>query len=196
MSVRRGFTLLELLVAIVVTGVVALLVYGAVGAAAEVRTRVAAERDSLQSARAMRAAIEDALRNARSAFAYGDTVFVLDDRSDASGRPADRLSFVSAGALAPLTPDADWAVTIEPTPDGLVLTGAPIGFAAPARVVARLAGVTGLEVRALPTRGGAPWTDRWTDGTTLPQAVELTYWSDTGAVGLPIRVVLPGGGPR
>jgi prepilin-type N-terminal cleavage/methylation domain-containing protein len=195
-SARRGFTLIELLVAIVLTGVVALLVYGAVGAATEVQARVGAERDALQSERAMRAAIEDALRNARPSAAYGDTVFELDDEISPTGRPADRLSFVAAGGLAPLTADADWVVTIEPSPDGLLLTGVPIGFAAPPRAAARLAGVTGLEVRALPAGASASWTDRWSARTELPRAVELTLWADSGAIGPPIVVAVPLGVPR
>ena len=193
---RRGFTLLELLVAIVLAGVVALLVYGAAGAAAEVQERLGEQRGAVQSARAMRVAVGDALRNARPALAYGDTAFVLDDRTDESGRPADRLSFVAAGVLPPLTPDADWAVTIEPTPDGLVLAAVPLGFAEPRRVVARLAGVVGLDVRVLPPDRGQSWTDRWDQRAKLPRAVELTYWADTGALGVPLRLVLPAGGER
>jgi prepilin-type N-terminal cleavage/methylation domain-containing protein len=198
MSARRsrGFTLLELIVAIVLAGVVALLVYGAAGAGADIQERLSGKRAAVQSSRAMRVAIEDALRNARPALGYGDTVFTLEDRTDDAGRPADRLSFVAAGALAPLTPDADWAVTIEPTPEGLVLAAAPLGFAEPPRVVARLASVTGLDVRALAAGPGQPWSERWVLRTKLPRAVELTYWADTGAIGSPFRLVLPTDGER
>jgi hypothetical protein len=187
---------LELLVAVVLAGVVALLVYGAASAGADVHERLWAKRDALQSARAMRIAIVDALRNARPALAYGDTVFALEDRTDPSGRPADRLSFVAAGALPPLTADADWAVTIEPTPEGLVLTAVPLGFAEPPRAIARLVGVTGLDVRVLLPGPGQSWADRWVQRTKLPRAVELTYWADTGMAGSPVRLVLPAGGER
>jgi prepilin-type N-terminal cleavage/methylation domain-containing protein len=198
MSARRarGFTLLELIVAVVLAGVVALLVYGAAGAAADIQERLWAKRAAVQSSRAMRVAIEDALRNVRPALRYGDTVLTLEDRTDGAGRPADRLSFVAAGSFAPLTPDADWAVTIEPTPDGLILAAVPFGFAEPPRVVARLAGVTGLDVRVLAPGPGQSWSDRWTLRTKLPRAVELTYVADTGAVGSSFRLVLPAGGER
>jgi prepilin-type N-terminal cleavage/methylation domain-containing protein len=189
--VRRGFTLIELLLATVLTGVVALLVYGAAGAAADVQARVGARRDALQSERGMRTAIEDALRSARPSAAYGDTVFELDDEIGPTGRPADRLSFVAAGGLAPLTGDADWTVTIAASAEGLLLTGVPIGFAAPTPVAARWAGVTGLDVRALPAGAGASWTDHWSARTELPRAVELMLWADSGAIGPPIRVALP-----
>jgi prepilin-type N-terminal cleavage/methylation domain-containing protein len=192
----RGFTLLELIVAVVLAGVVALLVYGAAGAAADIQERLWAKRAAVQSARAMRVAIEDALRNARPALRYGDTVLVLEDRTDDAGRPADRLSFVAAGALAPLTPDADWSVTLAPTAEGLTLAAIPLGFAEPSRVVARLAGVVGLDVRVLPPGPGQSWSDRWTLRTKLPRAVELTYWADTGAIGSPVRLALPAGAER
>jgi prepilin-type N-terminal cleavage/methylation domain-containing protein len=198
MSARhaRGFTLLELIVAVVLAGVVALLVYGAAGAAADIQERLWAKRAAIQSSRAMRVAIEDALRNARPALRYGDTVLILEDGTDDAGRPADRLSFVTAGTLAPLTADADWTVTIEPTAEGLTLAALPLGFAEPQRVVARLAGVTGLDVRVLPQGPGQSWSTRWTQQTKLPRAVELTYWADTGAIGSPVRLALPAGGER
>jgi prepilin-type N-terminal cleavage/methylation domain-containing protein len=192
----RGFTLLELIVAIVLAGVVALLVYGAAGAAADIQERLSAKRDAVQASRAMRVAIEDALRKLRPALRYGDTVFTLEDRTNDAGRPADRLSFVTAGPLAPLTPDADWAVTIEPTPDGLVLVAVPLGFAEPQRVVARLGSITGFDVRVLPAGPGQSWSDRWIQTTKLPRAVELIYWADTGVVGSPFRLVLSAGGER
>jgi len=196
-SVRRsGFTLLELIVAVVLAGVVALLVYGAAGAAADVQERLWATRDALQSERTMRIAIADALRNARPPLAYRDSVFLLEDRTDPAGHPADRLSFVAAGGLPPLTADADWVVTIEPTPEGLLLAAVPLGFAAPLRVIARLPSITGLEVRVLSPGPGQSWGDRWALHTKLPRAVELTYWADTGAVGLPLRLVVPAGGDR
>jgi prepilin-type N-terminal cleavage/methylation domain-containing protein len=198
MSARhvRGFTLLELIVAVVLAGVVALLVYGAAGAAADIQERLWAKRAAVQSSRAMRVAIEDALRNARPALRYGDTALVLDDAVGDAGRPADRLTFVTAGTLAPLTADADWAVTIEPTAEGLTLAAVPFGFAEQPRVVARLAGVTGLDVRVLPPGPGQSWSNRWTQHTKLPRAVELTYWADTGAVGSPVRLALPAGAER
>ena len=192
---RRGFTVLELLVAIVVAGIVATLIYGAAGAAADVQQRLSVSHDALQSQRALRATLFDALRNARPPQSYNDTVFTLENRSGGGGRPADRLFFVTAGVLPPLTSDADWDVSIEATPTGLVIVAAPQGFAQPSRVLARVPGITGLDVRVLPASGRS-WTDDWPQRNRLPRAVELTFLADTGVVGPPMHVLLPAGGER
>lgn len=194
MSWRRGFTLLEMLVALVVTGVVALLVYGAADAAITTQEGLAEHRRALQAETAFRTMLHDALRNAQPARARGDTTFLLEDGWDALGRPRDRLSFVTAGAFPPLTADADWAVTIEPTRAGLVLTAVPIGVAAPPRVVAGPQEITGLDIRIQqPTRERA-WLARWRFPSLVPRAIELVYWSDSGPLGAPVRLALPLGG--
>ena len=190
---RRAFTLLELLVAMVLAGIVALLVYGAAQAGFDTETRLAADRRALQLERAMRTLLEDALRNARPAPRVGEAAFMLEDRTSPGGAPADRLWFVSRGGFPPLTPDADWLIDVEATPAGLAVSATPLGARATTRLAGLLPGVTGLDIRVQPPGGGA-WTGRWQMPAVFPRAVELTYWSDSGRVGLPIVVALPLGG--
>jgi prepilin-type N-terminal cleavage/methylation domain-containing protein len=190
---RRGFTLLELLIALVLAGVVALLVYGAVHAGADTEARIAAARRRWQSQQAMRTLIEDALRNARPALRAGDAAFALQTRTAADGVPQDRLTFVTRGGFPPLTGDADWRVTIEATPAGVSAVAIPLGTRAPARVAGTLAGMTGIEIRVQPP-GGGPWSRQWTLPAAFPRAVALTFWSDSGPSGAPLRVTLPLGG--
>ena len=191
MKARAAFTLMELLVAIVVAGIVALLVYGAAGAAIATQERLTARRAAAQTERAMRAVLTDALRNARSSTRFGETTLVIEDGATPAGRPADRLSFVTSGGTPPLTDEVDWRVVFESTADGVTLTGVPLGMSNPPHVVVRAPGLVGVDVRAL--RPGA--TAKWTEGSAafaqVPRAVEITYWSDTAAVGPPARVVLP-----
>lgn len=191
---RAGFTILELLVAITLAGVVAVLVYGAAGAGIETGRRLEESRRVLQRARAMRVTLEDALRNARPALRLGDTAFVLEDLQDMSGRPVDRLSFITAGGLPPLAAEGDWFVILAPTPEGLRLSAAPAGVRDATPVVALLPGVTGLEVRVQGLGAAAPWSGRWSFRSVVPRAVELTYWDDGGPLGLPLLVALPLGG--
>jgi prepilin-type N-terminal cleavage/methylation domain-containing protein len=190
-SARPAFTLLELLVAIVVAGIVALLVYGAAGAAMTTHERLAARRAASQTARAMRAVLTDALRNARPSTRFGETAFAIEDGTTPQGRPADRLSFVTSGGTPPLTGDVDWRVVLESTADGLTLTGVPLGMSDPPRIVVRAPGLGGVDVRALRPGAAGKWTDGGAAFAQVPRAVEITYWSDSGAVGLPARVVLP-----
>jgi prepilin-type N-terminal cleavage/methylation domain-containing protein len=190
---RRGFTLLELLVAIVLAGVVALLVYGTSRAASDTETRLAASRRAWQSQRAMRTLLEDALRNARSPLRPGDPAFQLQTQTSGRGVPSDRLTFVTRGGFPPLTGDADWRVTVEATPAGLSVIAVPLGVRAAARLAGLVPGVTGVEIR-VQTPGGGPWNRQWALPAAFPRAVVLTFWNDSAAIGAPLRVALPLGG--
>ncbi len=186
-----GFTLLEVLVALVLASIVALLVYGAARAGSDVEARLATHRRGVQTERAARAVLQDALRNVRLGARADDSTFVLDARRDARGRPVDRLSFKTSGGLPPLTSDANWLVTVEPTPAGLAVVGVPAGVRAAPRLLALLPGVTGLAVRVLARDSAASWAERWSFPALLPRAVELTYWSAAGPLAPPLRVALP-----
>jgi prepilin-type N-terminal cleavage/methylation domain-containing protein len=192
---RGGFTLVELVVALVLAGVVALLVYGVAAAGADTQQRLRQRGLAVQQARAFRATLADALRNARPTLIRGDTAFNLEVRRDGAGRPRDRIAFVTAGAFPPLTADADWAVTVEPSPQGVLLEAVPLGVAAPAPVLLRLPGVTGLDVRVLGASRPREWTKRWAFPSLVPPGVELTFWTDSGpGADPPVRLMLPLGG--
>ena len=190
MKRRAGFTLIEVLVSLVLMAVVSLLVYGAALAARATQARILNERRSIQSALAMRLLLEGALTGAQTVLLAPDTVFLLESRVSGRGIPLDRLTFVASGNLPPLSPGADWAVTLEPTADGLRLMGGPTGVRTPSRPLALLPGVTGLGVRVRDPEGGASWIPDWNFPELLPEAVELTYWTDSGPVGLPLSVSL------
>lgn len=188
---RVGFTLIEVLVSLVLMAVVSLLVYGAAQAARETQAKILEERRSLQSALAMRLLLEGALAGAQTALLAPDTVFLLESRVSGRGIPQDRLTFVASGNLPPLSPGADWTVTLEPTAGGLRLMGGPMGVRTPSRPLALLPGVTGLAVRVRDPEGGLGWIPEWNFPELLPEAVELTYWTGSGPVGVPLTVSLP-----
>lgn len=191
---RRGFTLLEVLLAIVLLGIVVLLVYGTAGVTLDTERRLADWRSAFQSSRAWQATIEDALRNTYPALVRGDTAFSVETDYAGGGRPMDRLRFVTAGSFPPLTPDADWEVTLAPTSTGLALLAAPLGVAAPPRMILGRPEVRGLDVRVLAGDEVGEWSDRWEFPTLVPAAVELTYWGEDGPIGPPVRLALPLGG--
>ena len=191
MRARAAFTLIELLVAIVVAGIVALLVYGAAGAAIATQERLAARRAAVQTVRAIRAVLTDALRNARPSTRFGEPAFVIEDGATPAGRPADRLSFVTSGGTPPFTGEVDWRVVLESTADGVTLTGVPLGMSDPPHVVVRAPGLIGVDVRALGLGAAGKWSEGRVAFAQIPRAVEVTYWSDSGAVGVPTTVVFP-----
>lgn len=188
---RRGFTLIELVIALTLVGVVALLVYGAANAALDTQSRIEERQLAVRAERAWLALVEDALRNARPGAAYGAPVFIVEQNSDPEGRPRDRLKFITAGGTPPLTADADWEVTIEPTDAGLTMVAAPVGVDAPPRLLVGLPGKTGLDVRVHGASMEAEWLEDWRLDRLVPRAIELTYWTDSGPSGPPVLLNLP-----
>lgn len=193
MSGRRGFTLLELMVALAVTGIVALLVYGAAAAAMDTEQRLRERASQGRAERAWRAILEAALRNVRSADDYGRPTLRIDSLSRGPGGPVDRLWFITAGALPPLTPDADWEVLVEPVEGGRIgMTATPIGVSVPARRILAPPAVTGLQVQAWSEAGRPGWVEDW--GLAVPpRAVALTYWSGGRPLGTTVHLSLPRG---
>jgi type II secretory pathway pseudopilin PulG len=185
--------LLELLIAIVLASVVALLVYGTAAVGTDTQERVLAARRNIATQNAFRATLVDALRNARAASYRGETVLTLEDRVDASGRPADRLSFVTAGGGPPLTSDTEWAVTLEPTGSGVQMVARAVGVVRAPAVVVNLPGAVGLDVRVLTPGPFGEWEESWGMYDPLPGAAGLTFWVHQGATAEDIVVTIPSG---
>lgn len=175
------------MVAIVLTSLVVLLAYAAAQVSFDARARLGANLSTLQGARAVRALLQDALRNARAPQRPGDAGFTL---------TGGRLSFVAAGGAPPLDPDYDWLVTLQPKAGGLDLSAAPVGHAPAARapVAFRVPGVTRWEVQVL-APGASQWMAEWPATTVLPRAVAIGLWHDSEPLGPPLQVVLSPGGP-
>jgi prepilin-type N-terminal cleavage/methylation domain-containing protein len=176
---RRGFTLLEVMVAVVLTSVVALAAYAAARVSAEAQARVVTDLRSVRSERAARQTVLDLLHNVRLPRQRGDTAFMLRN---------DTLSFVAAGA-PPLDPDYDWLVTLRSGGDRFELTAVSLGGTERARVGFRWPGVSGGAVRVL-APGGATWMREWPQATVVPRAVSITFTGVSGAGPPPLHAVL------
>jgi prepilin-type N-terminal cleavage/methylation domain-containing protein len=174
-----GFTLLEVMVAIVLTSLVVLVAYAAAQVSFDARARLTAHLRAVQSTRSVRELIQGALRDARAPQRPGDAGFTLE---------GNRLSFVAAGGVEPLDPDYDWLIAIQPSTQGLVFSGVPLGHAPAAAVEFRVPDVTRWDVRVL-APAGSQWVSNWPITTLMPRAVWITFWHDSVTVGLPIRVM-------
>jgi len=181
------------MISIVLTAVVSLLVYGAVEAAHDTQSRIDREHQGLQSSLAMRLLLESALAGVQNVELALDSVFVLTPGRTARGVPGDKLTFVTSSDFPPLSPGADWIVTLQPSSLGLRLIGGPLGVRTPARVLATLPGITGLQIRVRHHQLAPRWSEEWTTRGKLPEAVELTYWTDAGPLGVPVVAALPSG---
>jgi len=187
MTGRRGFTLIEITLAVVITGLVALLAYGAISTAADVRERLEADRAERQARAAWRDLVSSAVRSVRAPLEYDAATLVVQDGSDREGRPSDRVVVTTAAEAPPLAGGTDWRVTLTAESGRLSARAMPLDGSGGERVIGGPSGMTGLEVEVL--QGGA-WRAGWRSDVELPDAVRITFWSEDGAMDVPLVLAL------
>lgn len=178
---EAGFTLLEVIVALILTSLVVMLAYGTAQVSFDAKARLGAERRALQGQRAARQMLADALRNVQPPQRPTDPPFEL---------RADRLSFVAAGGATPLDPDYDWLISVGPAGDRVALVAKPLGNAPAQEISFTLPQVTRWDVRVLVPGNTLGWLREWPAGSVLPRAVEMRFWNDSLPVGDPLLVTL------
>jgi prepilin-type N-terminal cleavage/methylation domain-containing protein len=169
---RNAFTLIEVMVALVVTGLVVSLAYGAAQAGFDTEDRLDAHRAGQERAAAMRTLLADALRHQVEGVRGGDEVFALTDRVAPGGGSADSLCLTTRGMVAPLGGSEAWNVSLWLAGDTLQLLARPLAGGVP--VEARLGKVRTFDVQALGRGLAAGWSGTWPDGDVAPDAVSLT----------------------
>jgi len=175
---QAGFTLFEVIVALMLTSLIAMLAYASAQVSFDARTLLVTDLRDLQGSRAARQILSDALRNAEPPQRPEDPGFEL---------RGNRMTFVAAGGAPPLDPDYDWFIAIGPADDRVIFTAKPLGRAPATEVSFALPGVTRWEVLV---PGQNEWVHEWPNGTVMPRAVEIRLWNDSVLVGSPLRVNL------
>jgi prepilin-type N-terminal cleavage/methylation domain-containing protein len=178
-SDRSAFTLVEVMVATVLTSVVALLAVAAAKGSVESQERLDASLRGMRSDRAVRQTLLDLLHNVRAPRRVGDTSLILTE---------DTLWLLAAGA-PPLDPDYDWLVRLHPGPAGLEVAAASVGRSPSARFGFRVPRVIRWEVRMLPP-GGSQWQREWRQAGVLPRGVSIVFRHDSAPSGPPLTVRL------
>ena len=175
MIARRGFTLIEVMIALVIGSVVVTLAYATLRAGTDTQARVSDAREADVSTTAFRAMLVDALRHAVTA--DGSDARGLHTEVDGSGRVI-ALTFVTRGITAPLGGSESWRVGLSADSTGVVLNASALDAArAPLRLVAR--GPHAFALRFLAT-DDAEWRTAWNDPTRLPAAVEVRFLDRDG----------------
>lgn len=178
----RGFTLLELLMAIVLTAVAVAIAAGALRAASDARVRVATHREHLERETRLRSALSDMLRHAPSAESVLEPLLV----TDADARGTTRLVFLSQGVRAPFGTGRIWRVELSVDQDSLVLAAWPHvqdrrGMPTTPTLRSAVSGISQLRVhfqeRASRTDRAA-WREDWPLTTTRPAAIRLSFGDD------------------
>jgi prepilin-type N-terminal cleavage/methylation domain-containing protein len=186
---RRAFTLIEVMVALVVTGLVVSMAYATMQAGLDTSDRLAVARDGDEREIVARNLLTQALRHAVPGTIGGAPVFVLRDQPQ-----GDELQFLTRGVSEPLGVSELWEISIQQTSDGTRITGRDPGnparsFASTLRRVASL----NVRVRGRDFRDG--WLESWNATDRSPVAVSIEFMDAGGRrVGAPLlaRVGLEG----
>ena len=175
MKARRGFTLVELMIALVIGSVVVLLAYSTLRAGMDVEARVTAARGADETTAALRAMLSDAIRHAVSGDARESTG--LRTETDGSGRTT-RLTFVSRGISSPLGGSGAWQIGLSADSSGVILDATPFDSTrASLRLTAR--GPRSFTLRFLAI-DDERWRTGWNDPSRLPEAVEVRFLDAQG----------------
>ncbi|MGH7470165.1 MAG: PulJ/GspJ family protein [Longimicrobiales bacterium] len=187
---RPGFTLFELLVAMVLVSVVALLTYGTARAGIDTNERLEQHRTEVEAQAIVRALLLDALRHPTEGggAAMNDLLFTIDDAVTRDGLPSDGVHFLSRGITSPLGTSAPWSVSLTPSDGGLRLLALP-GQVGPAPIDVLLPRARGLNVHVLSRTADSTWLERWDVPGRVPAAVSLEFLSERGSPVAPPLVV-------
>ena len=199
MRPRRGFTLLEVIVAITVTGLALTTAGMALTAARSTAARIEAHEARTEAESRVRALLTDMLRHAPQAEQVDEPLLVV-DRSGTT--PV--LRFLSTGVREPYGTGGVWRVEVALRDSAVVVRATPTGRDIDASpLTATLSPVTRFDVRVLEhaTRlATANWRADWPIAQDRPRAIELTWQRPDGqrpvgtgsgdAIPMPLRVLL------
>ena len=198
---RRGITLVELLVALSVTGLTVATGYASLGTLADQRDRVRSASAATVRAAAVRGEIASWIEGAYVTGEAASPPFQVTDHAE-RGHPDDELAFLTS-ADTPLG-RGDVAVRLYVdadvhTPERGLVAELTERFGARTARVELDSSVVALDVRCLSDmRGPRQWLRSWSSGELLPLGVEIRLGSGgTGRLApllrVPITVALVGG---
>lgn len=168
---RRGFTLIEVMIALVTGAIVVTLAYATLQAGTDTEARLTRANEREAALAHLRAIAGDVVRHALP----GATSLqvVRDDRGHAT-----RVDIATRGVVPPLGAGAAWMVVVERGADGVRLRASG-GVNGERALVTMARGVAGFDVRF---RGDldATWRAEWRDTLRLPQAIELRFLDGDG----------------
>jgi hypothetical protein len=165
------------MIALVLTGVVALLVYGTLRTGLGARDRQSRLHETVEADALARGLLSDAIRHPADWSSPTDTVFAIDADARAS------LRFLSRGIAAPFGTGAAWDVRVAADSagvrmiatrrarDGTSIDGATMTTSFPR--------ARALRVRAWDAATGA-WSDSWTAPQRMPAAVAIALLDANG----------------
>jgi len=189
MRQRQGFTLLEVIVAITVTGLALTTAGMALTAARNTAARIQTHEARTEADSRIRALLTDMLRHAPAAEQVDAPLLVV-DRS--GGTPV--LRFLSNGVREPYGTGGTWLVEVAVLDSVLLVRATPTGRDdGSSPLTARLSSVSSFKVRVLEHASALEsptWRADWPIAQDRPRAIELTWQLPANDAPMPLRVVL------
>jgi prepilin-type N-terminal cleavage/methylation domain-containing protein len=170
--VKRAFTLIEVVVALTIAGIIALAARAAIVAGLDTHARLQQHVAQAEGDARFRALVIQLLRHLSEAPTAATPPFVVRDTVTAAG-PSQVLEFYSRGLGFPAGSGPVAAVRIGPSDGGLTISagGADRG----STLHGTLASATALRVRLLTLSGD--WLPSWPRTLQLPAAVTVEFVS-------------------
>jgi len=177
---RAGFTLLEVIVAITVTGLALTTAGMALTAARSTAARIQTHEARTEAESRVRALLTDMLRHAPRAEQVDQPLLVVDR---AGGTPV--LRFLSTGVREPYGTGGVWVVEVALQDSTLVVRATPTGGDAGATpLTATLSPVEQFDVRVLEyatALASSAWRADWPIAQDRPRAIELSWQRVSGS---------------
>lgn len=200
---RAGFTLLELLMALVLTALSVTVASGALRAASTAGDRVREHRDTLEREARLRSMLTDMLRHPPSAESVDEPLLSLTPSTDGTAQ----LVFLSRGVRAPFGTGSIWRISLFLRADSLVLDAIPIGATRDASVLhSAIPEIEALSIAVRErardvARGGADaaipaggqrdgWRSDWPLTQSRPALIALDFGSRAATSMAPLVVAL------
>lgn len=182
MKRRSGFTLVELIIAIVLAGIIALLAYGSLQAGIDSTARLERQRSGVETEAMMRTFVSDALRHPADASDGGPSFTI----ARSGQRFGDQLQFTSRGVSGPLGAGELWRVTVASSAQGIDVSASSLdGNSAPIRGL--IPTLSSLSVRVLGSPDEKRWQASWESTRQFPSAVEISFRDSAGRqAGVPL----------
>jgi prepilin-type N-terminal cleavage/methylation domain-containing protein len=177
---RAGFTLVEVMVAMAVTGTVLAVGYAALTGTVDTRDRLRAHRDQTERMVRTQSLLRDAIRHVVPADQVDEAPLRL-VRGDREGRAADSLILLTRGVDPLLGAGRMWRVVVTADEHGGVLSAVPLLRAdeaptmQPPPLIARMPHVYGVRIEALDRSGSTTWRSDWPDAITAPAALSVQF---------------------
>jgi prepilin-type N-terminal cleavage/methylation domain-containing protein len=182
---RRAFTLVEVIVALTIAGLIALAARAAIVGGLDTQERLARHTAAGEADARFRALLIDGFRHMADAPAPGLQPFTLRDtvHNDVPGHVAE---FYSRGFAHPAGTGQTVLVRVAPSPEGLTLSvEAPDGSLL---LRGTLTDVAAMRVRA--RAPGGDWVAMWPRTLQLPTAVEIAFTPAQTRAAAPLTMIV------